>query len=329
MASIKIYNQKIDLKDVDLIYMPKEKACMKLLQETYQNKCFKSSYILEIKNIIKISDVSISAYHLDVRGEVWVTFTAEVIRYSENDLIADCKISKKIRNRVFAETKYGNVILLNHELLKLIKEDEHIPIIVKRARYETLRNNISIFAIPFTPSLPISRNMYVLTESMSTEEIDKISSYIDCIKELEEWIKKLKTADVKKYKQFDKLFYPFKKPKKPTLLTTNKKDVSLLNYFTMNYDKPIANIIIIPSPEISQSEPFVLKANIESRKSIEDSIKKQTQIWNIVEERSYVVFESLLISHIKYLTFLRDMVKNYDLFKETSSYWKAMISYKQ
>ena len=46
--------------------------------------------------------------------------------------------------------------------------------------------------------------MYVLTDSMSTDEIDKIKSYIECIKELEEWIKKLKTDDAKKIKQFDK-----------------------------------------------------------------------------------------------------------------------------
>ncbi len=328
MTSIKIYNQKIDLKDVDIIYEPKEKACMKKLREIYQNKCFEGSYILEIKNIIKISDVSISSYHLDVRGELWVTFTAEVVQYSENDLIADCKISKKIGNKVFAKTEYSNVILLSHDLSKLIKEGEHIPIIVKRAGYKILKNNISIIALPFTPSVPIHKSMYILVDNMSAEEINKIKSYIDSAKALKEWIKKLNTANAKKYKQFDKLFYPYKKPKKPSLLTTNKKDINLLDFFALNYDKLASNIIIIPSPEISHSEPFVLKANIDSRKSIEANIKKQTQKWNIIEEKSYVVFESLLISYIKYLNFLKDMVNNYDLFKESSPYWKAMMSYK-
>jgi len=192
MISTKIYNQRLDLKDVDLIYDTKEKSCMKLLKEIYKSKCFKGSYILDIIEIIKSSDTSLSTYHLDVRGDIWVTFTAKIIEYPEDDLISNCKIIRKIEDKVFAKVSHGIVRLLTHDLVRLVKEGDTIPIIVKKSKYMPLRDSISIFAIPFTPSISMNRYVYVLIQPMNPDEIKKMKLYVEHAKKLKEWGTKLK-----------------------------------------------------------------------------------------------------------------------------------------
>ena len=271
MITSVIYNEKIDLKHTNLIYQPKEKACMSVLKEIYINRCFKGSYILDIDNIIKISDVIISPYHLDVRGIVWITFVAKVIRYIENDLISDCKIVRK-KDKVFANTKYGNIIILDHEILRLLKEGDYLPIIVKKTAYKPLEKNISIFAFPFIPSVSLKSYMYIITKSLSNQEIDKLKYYINEIKNIKNLIKNFKSEDTKKFKAFDELFYPYKTQKKPSLFNI-KNHIKLLDFISINYDnyKKISSVptIIIPCSEINLSQSFVLSADIKSKDIIE------------------------------------------------------------
>lgn len=326
MIITKIYNQKLDLKNTYEIYGSLENVCIKLLKKIYEGKCFQNTYILEIEKIIRKSDVIISSSYLDVRGCVWVEFLAKAIFYAENDLIANCKIRKKKEGRVFATIDNGEVFLINHELLKMTQEGQTIPIRVKRAGYQPFKNSISIFAIPYVEKAPTINYIYVLKNSITELGLKKIENYSNTIKDLKKKISDLKPPHSKYFKDFEQLFYPFKKQEKPPILSANK-EITLLNFITLDYSKLKTPVIIIPSFRLNKSSPFVLKADPKSLKSIESKTNTYGGNWSVVEEDTYILFEALLLRYIKYNEFLINMALNYT-YKADNGYWKAIMSYK-
>jgi len=333
MITTKIYNQRIDFKDVNSIYRPREKSCMLKLRDNYKGRCYKGAYIVDIQSIIKISDVEISQNHSDARASLCVVFKAQVIQREENNAIAKCKIIKRKGDRTFAETQYSNVILLNHDMLKIVKEKDIIPIIIMQNRHTILGDKISIFAKPYTPHVPNKNYIYVITDPMSKYEIHKIKTYISQIEELRKWLKKLEPANMKKFTAFDNIFYPFKKQKEPKLL--ENKNISVTDMFSINLES-FKNSIIIISPEIKKSKLFALHANISALDSIKKLLEKnKTQNssyslskYIIISEKAYIVLEIIYIKYIKYILFLRDMIKEYGFPEENNIYWKNLKEYK-
>ena len=329
MTDIKIYNQRINLKDVNEIYKTKEKSCMKKLRDNYKGKCYKGAYIIDILSLLEISNVEISRNHTDARALMDVRFEAQVIQRTENDLIAKCKIFKRKGNKIFAKTDYSDVILLQHEILKIVQDNDIIPIIVIKSRYTVLKDRLSIFAVPFVPYVPVKNYIYVMENSLNNDEIKKLKSYNLQLNELKDWIKKLNSTDKKKFTAFDNLFYPFKKQKKPQLL--ENKNISLLDLSTINLNA-FKSGILIPSPEIINSKLFILNSEISNLSSIKSMIeknenKKMIVKYIVIHEKSYIVFELLYIKFIKYLIFIKDMVKEYNYPKEDNIYWKNLKEY--
>ena len=339
MITTKIYNERLDLKDVNLIYKSKNNACMQKLENNYKGRCHGGAHIIDIEEIINVSDVEISRDHTDCRATVCVVFRANVIQMQENDLISRCKIIKSKGERTFAEANHSNVILSKHNLLKIVDKGDKIPIIILKIKYTNKKNKISIYAMPYTPNVPIKNYIYILTESMTELEIEKINTYLKKIEELRNWKKSLIPKDKKKFDAFDDLFYPFTIIKKPTLLL-NKK-ISSLDITNIDF-KSFKNSIIIPCSEIIQSKPFVLKANISDFPNakniwevsdIQKELKKKKNKSHIseyiyIEERAYVIFELLFVKHIKYLLFMKNIIKDYDMPTSTNIYWKNMRDYK-
>ena len=327
MIITKIYNQKLDLTNTVDIYGSIEKICMNALKNIFEGKCFQNTYILEIEKILRLSDVIISTSYLDVRGCVWVEFLAKALFYTENDLITNCKIRKKKEDRVFATINNGEVFLMNHELLKMTQEGQIIPIRVKRAGYQPFKNSISIFAIPYVETPSVMNYIYVLNNIISPTNLKKIEIYLNTIKDIKKKISDLKSPHSKYFKDFEQLFYPFKKQEKPAILSTNKNEITLLDFTNIDYSKLKLPIIIIPDCKINKSQPFVLKGELKCLKSIESKIKTYENKWDIVKDDTYVVFESLLLQYIKYNEFLINMALEY-AYKEDDAYWKAIKSYK-
>ena len=166
MITTKYFTKRLDIKDVNLLYKPKEDSCLKILTDIYRGRCLDGAYIIDIDSIVKISNVDISQDHPDARGLVCVMFKAQIILQGVDDLIAQCKIIRRKEDRLFAETKYSNIILPPHDLLKVVKPGDSIPVIIKKSRYTLLRNKISVFAVPYTPSAPIKNYIYVLENSI-------------------------------------------------------------------------------------------------------------------------------------------------------------------
>lgn len=330
MINTKIYNQRVDFKSMISIYTPFKKSCIKVLKDNYQGRCYKGAYIIDIESILKNSDLEISRNHLDGRGSSFVMFKANVIQRDEGDLVAKCKIIKRKDGRMFAETKYSNVILLNHDLLKIVKEGDIIPIIVKKSRYTPLRNKISVFAVPFVPQISANTYIYVCDGSLTSVEVQKLNTYITQMGEINSLIKKLKPADEKKFSYYNEIFYPFKNVKKPKLL--ENKNVILLDILTMKFeaDKDVSRIII-SCDEINKSKSFVLSTTISWLDSVKKSIEKDksNSKSTILNDKPYVIFESLYIERIKYLLFLKDMVQSYELPKEKNIYWRSLKEYKR
>ena len=48
----------------------------------------------------------------------------------------------------------------------------------------------------------------------------------------------------------------------------------------------------------------------------------------IINENPYIIFELLYIKYIKYLLFIKDIIKEYEFPKDNNIYWKSLKEYK-
>ena len=330
MEIIKVYSSRFDINDVNKLYNPIKNECMNILKENYEGKCFQGSFIKKIKSILKLSSVKISQNHSDGRGSVCIQFEAIIIQKEKNDIITDCTIIAKKDKRIFAKNEYSKIMISYHNIFKVIKEYDMIPIKINGSKYTPFQDKISIYASPYLPEIKNVISIYVVDSKLNNKEISKLQSYIDQINILKKKIKNFNNNERKKFNKFADIYYPYKNKKIPHLLKINKFDIELLDITSIKLNSSIS-YIFIQSDEIEKSKPFILYTKLEKIKDIQKYIQsieeKSEKKYTIINDSAFIVLEIIYISYIKYTIFLIEMTEIYDYPKDTL-FWNSIKEYK-
>lgn len=148
----KIYEVRLDIETKHMFSPDIDATIIYLLNNKYNNKCFKSFYILSVTKIIKRGSITCKNKVLDGTMYVDVMFEAEGIIYEKNEIIHKCKIIQIGNNNIIhAKSEYASIQIRNITNIDIFKENDEIPVIVNLVRYKMFLSEVTISAIPFIP----------------------------------------------------------------------------------------------------------------------------------------------------------------------------------
>ncbi len=222
----KILESRIDINNInDIICSDYDKNILQILKNKYENRCFKSVYILEITNIIARSSLHCKNKVLDGTVYLDVTFEVVGIVYDKGDIIHNCKIVQINNNYIMhAKSQYASLRINNITKVDIFKENDEIPVIVSMARYNIYDNEIPIIAVPLIP-LTKKIILYNITEPLTNQNSILEEFDIDNLKTSIKAVEKHK-QNKKIYEFFKDLLYPLKKVEK---IYGTQKEISIDN----------------------------------------------------------------------------------------------------
>jgi DNA-directed RNA polymerase subunit E'/Rpb7 len=222
MKVIKFLETRVDITNInDMFCSDYNLMIINLLKKKFNNRCYKSVYILDILDIINRSSLNCKAKALDGFVYIDVQFKALCLLYEKGEIIHDCKIVQILsKNIILAKSAYCSIQIKNSTKVDIFKENDEIPIIVNTVRYNLFDTEVAISA---TPLIPIFRDpiVYVI-DSNKNKEHEAESLYKENKDEINNLEKDISKFDKKAIKFFTDIMYPFKKYK------SYKKNVDVL-----------------------------------------------------------------------------------------------------
>jgi hypothetical protein len=150
MKIVKTFETSIDIVDIGKLYQPLVPILMEELKNKYEHKCYKSSYIIEILEIVHNSEVEISTDHQDCIGLVYVTFNALVEVYTPGNIIPVCKLEIKRQNGEFIGSSDDAGIQIiqteNERILPAFKVGDKFPVQIRDVTYNTGQSKMTVLA---------------------------------------------------------------------------------------------------------------------------------------------------------------------------------------
>ena len=330
MKVIKHFETSIDITDIEKLYQPLSIILMEELKAKYEGRCFKSSYVIEIKEITHYSSCEISTDHQQCIGLVDVMFSALVEIYTPGNIIPLCHLEIKRSNGEFiAKSNDAKIQLVpneNDKILPAFKVGDKFPIQVKDVTYGPHQKEMSI--VGCLPEIkPEKLVIYKINpadykELFTVKQLKAIEEFIS-VNDKSKWISGLNAADKKKLDEYVAVTYPYQNNKVPSMPKTsqfNFMDVKELS--KLNLEKQ--PFYICYPPEISRSRPFgYFISNIPLEQSIDSKTSFLHQLKNsIFEENPMVVITEWITVHHNYMEMIKSLTENYP--SPTSDRYKAL-----
>jgi hypothetical protein len=310
MIVTKILETTIDLFDSKDIYTADVEAMLiKMLENRYKNKCFKSILILDIHKIIRYSDIKLVDNRLDGAAFINVQFEVKGVILVKGEILTDCKVTEIITTGIIVEHKYAGGLIIpgqKNQIYNIIKKGQKIPIIISDVRYNIGQTEISIRGIPFTPQ-HIKNIYYNIDYGLYEDEDVKLKQLID------DYNNELKLHDEiknKSYEFFKELLYPYK--------TYNKIKAENINIDFKTLSNINSGIVAYLSEE-EKSDSFIYKID-----KINDSKE-------VINSSLYPALIDIINRRIMYLQNLRELVKYYNTkekIQENMKYWQVCQMFK-
>jgi hypothetical protein len=293
MKIIKRITHRVELIDPNNIFSPDiENVCLKILEETFLNRCYKSCYITKINSILNRSNIYIKN-ELDGGAYTNVNFEVEGIVYQKGDLINDCKIIKIESNGItHGTTKNAGVQFRQNPAI--YETGDLVPIIVKAIRYNPYADQMTIYAKPFKPAL-CELFYYKLTGEIADDDKKEITNIFDKIKDLNNQIKKMPKLNNNILSLLNIVTYPL------------KKQQVLDGHETVTFD--------IKKIMLDKSEVIITEGNPRYMDPVYFHVKETKNLIFIMENRG-VVYKTLLYNHFNRLETLVDFSKSYSSKKD-------------
>lgn len=206
----KILEARLDITDTNHMFSQNyDKIFLDMLKQKYNRKCYKSILITDVIKIIKRSNIYCKSKVLDGSMYVDIQFLVSGIIYEQEEIIHKCKIIQIHSNGIMhAKSEYAAIQISNIEGMNIFKENEEIPIIVKRVKYNLFENEITILAFPL---IPLKKKIVLYKANTELNDINKQSSeLLEEITTLLKDIDKYKKSYKESYEFFTTLLYPFK-----------------------------------------------------------------------------------------------------------------------
>ena len=309
MKVVKIFQTPIDISDIEKLYQPLNTILMDELKAKYEKRCFKSSYVIEIQQIIHYSECEISTDHQYCIGLINVMFTALVEIYTPGNIIPVCKLEFKRSNGEFIASSDDAAIQIiqaeNEKILPAFKVGDKFPIQVKDVTYGSGQPKMTV--IGCLPEIkPEKLVIYKINNDgddlFTKSQLKILENFFVKLGEIHKWVAELNPADKKKLEEFVSVTYPYKTNKLPTLNKQNQFNFTEIKEFSKLSEMKGTFYISYP-PEISRSKPIAF--------ILEDMSKNDNYKNIIIEENPMVVILSWLTIYYNYIVMIKSFVENY------------------
>ena len=131
----KLLETVIELSDPNDMFLNIDDMLIQKLYDKFVGVCYQSSYIIKINRIIRRSYIFMQT-SLDGNSQVNVKFEVDALTYITNEIINGCTIVKKEPNGIIhAKSKYAGIQMSIQQNMSIFKENDIVPVIVKRVRY--------------------------------------------------------------------------------------------------------------------------------------------------------------------------------------------------
>lgn len=323
----------LNLSDPNDVYTKNfDELCIAKLSDKYVNKCFNSCYVVKILRIIKRS-YRYMKETLDGGSLTDIKFEALVLVYQKGDIINNCRIIKKEPNGiVHACSKFAGIQFKQSQNYEIYKEDDIVPVIVKKIRYNVNQTAVTVSAHPFTPIPNIENDyliFYKIKGNMSNDELNIIKDLLKQLSDITTIIKNASTAHKKIYKFFADLIYPYKKEYDYEKILKSKKisfDQNLQNETDIVY-LPITKTLIGSASNVTKNMFYSIKSNDFDELKLSSQLKNTPYAdkYQVIEESPYLIFMSMINKHMKNLNTLKEFIETYNTFSDVQKYreiWK-------
>lgn len=309
MKVLKVFEVAFDICDPEKLYQPLASIILDEIKTKYEKRCFKSSYIIEIKEILHFSECEISTDHQQCIGLLNVMFIALVEIYVPGNIIPVCVLNTKRSTGDFIGSSDDAAIQIvqaeNEKILPAFKVGDIFPIQVKDVTYGSGQEKMTVLGC--LPEIkPEKTVIYKITPANYTAVLNKsqlkaIGDFSVKMIEINSWIASLAIPDKKKLDEYVSVTYPYKSnktsaiPKVSQFNFTEVKELEKLNEMKEPF-------YICYPPEISRSKPIAL---ILENKGI-DAYASYT-----FEENPMVVITDWLTTHYNYMVLIKSFTENY------------------
>ncbi len=191
MFSKRILEDTLNIVNVFEFVANKYENIMYRLKETYENKCARGIYVVEVVKIIKSSDCEIISSNVDSIGVIHVIFEVIAKIYHKYDIISE--VSVKINKG----THYGITprvlcTFSKENSNKLLSEDMIIPVMLdNKIEYETNNERVNAFCTilqAFTVE-----TVYYINGTLDPKHYNNFEIILDAIKEQDRELDKAKS----------------------------------------------------------------------------------------------------------------------------------------
>jgi hypothetical protein len=352
----------MDINDPnDMFSENRDEMLINKLTEKFVGTCYNSCFIIKINKIIRRSYIYMKDT-LDGDSQSSIMFEVDALVYLKNEILNGCTIVKKEPNGVIhAKSEYGGIQINITRNLDIFKEQDVVPVIVRRVGYNINQPEITIKASPFIPMnepLIYYRSTGVLTDN----QIENISEIIKQINANESALLKLSANNKKIIKFFvnllnEKSQINKKLGKIEKISMTDIKHLSDIKSRIIVRENSFSdNTISLIESDASSEISMVVNNKDESNKdesnkdesnkdesnkdesnkdesnkdeskkdeSNKDESKKDESDF-IVEESIYNIYSSILLQYLGNLQSLSDFLKHYPTFEsvqKNKSIWK-------
>lgn len=310
MIYTRIFQKNITLTNVQEIYQVDiNTILMNKLKNDFENKCYKSSFILSINKIINRSDINFNNKDLNASANVSIMFEANILQYDKYDIINNVKITAITEQKIICQTKHASIFIQYEDRLSDYKDGQIISIRVGVCKYYLGENKISINAFPFVPLKDEIEEIYYNINSLTDDDVDNLNKLdiMTNIQQVEDEMNIIKKDKNNKWNYFDDLLYPFKLTKK---INKNIKEVEITDFTKIKKEDNYI-ISLLPYQYISSKKFAIINNSKSNQKKFGDENYP-------IEDNAITILEIFLIKyykHIKTVNELSIIYKDNDTFK--------------
>lgn len=311
----KVLEVRLDINDTNHMFSQNyDNLFLDLLKQKYNKRCYKSILITDIIKILKRSNIYCKSKVLDGSLYVDIQFLASGIIYEQEEIIHNCKIVQIHSNGIMhAKSPYAAIQISNIEGMNIFKENEEIPVIVNRVKYNLFEDEITVLAFPL---IPVKKKVIFYKSNSGVSNLNAESIQIlHQISELLSDINKLKKDNKDSYDFFLSLLYPYKKQ------ITLKADTEIIN---ADLFKKIDNKIITNSYSYLVDNFVYLINDTVYKNSFSDT--------PIIEIPFDELVLRILYDYKKNIIMFKDFINNYNTkekIKNNSHIWSVFNMLKQ
>tara|TARA_B100001758_G_scaffold200181_1_gene178846 strand:- start:773 stop:1780 length:1008 start_codon:yes stop_codon:yes gene_type:complete len=262
MIIIKEIDEKLQLTNIKDVYLNEndmKKKLIELCKDKYVNKCYKSCKILDILDIIEMSEINFTD---DLECYNYINCKIKVKAYYINkyEIIPDVQLLNKDNFGNIGYSNHCSVFINKNKEIGAIKNNNYLPITVDLARYNLGSGMISIIGSILLPTRK-DDIIYKINNKLNKNENMIINSLLDRNNnEILSWLNNQNKNNKELFNRLDMIFYPYKIFKKfNTNIKIGNKIFKIKNFENLN---KITDGYLYSPPKMIKSQYMFYYSNI-------------------------------------------------------------------